>query len=196
MEFCSRRDLPPKVSMASFRAAARFRATWQGYERAFSWCLTLLDSQDRLGVECVRMAWKELAISLRPARVSPALLTKARNVLADTRVDAAIRHLIFVASSVLKGSSIYVSETYADAKPSLIKLNAPIEAQHMEDSHKNRDDAMIEGQDASQQPPPSSEEIGAPPRASSVEVQAPPAPAAEHPPQKPKKLKLKLAKPV
>lgn len=195
MEFCNRRDLPPKVSMASFRAAARFRATWQGYERAFLWCLALLDSQDCLGVECIRIAWKELAISLQPATVSPQLLTKARDALVDARIDAHIRHLIFVASSVLTDSSIYISETYADAKPSLIKLNAPVEVQHKEDSLKNRDEVMIEGQDAQQQPshPPSSVEVQEPPPPpSSMEVQEP---AAEHP-QKPKKLKLKLAKPV
>eukprot|EP00889_Picochlorum_renovo_P002542 jgi/Picre1/29572/NNA_004958.t1 len=172
VEFCNRRDLPPKVSMASFRAAARFRATWQGYERAFLWCLALLDSHDRLGAECIRIAWKELAISLRPATVSLQLLNKIRDALVDT-------------------------QTYADAKPSLIKLNAPIETQQKEDSLKNRDEIMIEAQDAQQQPspPPSSLEVQAPPPPpSSMEAQAP-APAAEHP-QKPKKLKLKLAKPV
>jgi hypothetical protein len=197
VEFCNRKDLPPKVSMASFRAAARFRATWQGYERAFLWCLALLDSHDRLGAECIRIAWKELAISLRPATVSLQLLNKVRDALVDTRFDAHIRHLIFVASCALTGSSIYVSETYADAKPSLIKLNAPIETQQKEDSLKNRDEIMIEAQDAQQQPspPPSSLEVQAPPPPpSSMEAQAP-APAAEHP-QKPKKLKLKLAKPV
>lgn len=126
------------------------------------------------------------------------LLHKVRDALVDTRFDAHIRHLIFVASCALTGSSIYVSETYADAKPSLIKLNAPIETQQKEDSLKNsRDEVMIEAQDAQQQPspPPSSLEVQAPPPPpSSMEAQVP-APAAEHP-QKPKKLKLKLAKPV
>lgn len=122
--YCNNPTLPRCIIETAYKAAVRFKTAWQGCESTICWCLDLLEITERLGLRFVRELWMELAMCVHSSRLSPMVIERLQAMITDAGVDDQLKHLAFVVSAISTKSSIYISETFADAKPSLIKLNA------------------------------------------------------------------------
>ena len=129
--YCNDKSVPYSVTCAGLQASVQFKAAWQGSEAAISWCMDLLPNLRVFGTRFVRTIWKQLILCLQTERISTSVLARLASFVCSAGADAHLRHLAFMAAAIITKSGIYVSETYADAKPSLIKLNAaPVVAHH------------------------------------------------------------------
>jgi hypothetical protein len=129
--YCNDKSIPYSVTCAALQASVQFKAAWQGSEAAISWCMDLLPNLRVFGARFVRTMWQELILCLQTERISTSVLARLESFVCSGNADAYLRHLAFMAAAIVTKSGIYVSETYADAKPSLIKLNAaPAIAHH------------------------------------------------------------------
>ena len=123
------------------KAVVRFKAAWQGCESSISWCLDMLQQTERMGLRFIRDLWTELATCIYPTRLSSEAIQRLYDMMAQADVDVDLKHLAFVVSAVSTKASIYISETFADAKPSLIKLNAVTAVTHQKEIDSPPQDA-------------------------------------------------------
>lgn len=131
--YCNDRDLPRCMIETGCKAVVRFKTAWQGCESSISWCLDMLQQTERMGLRFIRDLWTELATCIYPTRLSLEAIQRLCDMMAKADVDVDLKHLAFVVIAVSTKTSIYICETFADVKPSLIKLNAVTAVTHQKE---------------------------------------------------------------
>ena len=84
----------------------------------------MLQKVGTIGLRFARDLWTELVRCIYPVRLSSTVIQRPADLITSPDIDVEVKHLAFIVSAICTKSSIYISEIFADAKPSLIKLNA------------------------------------------------------------------------
>ena len=122
--YCNDEKLPSCIIEAGYKAVVRFKTAWQGCECSISWCIDMLQKVGTIGLRFARDLWTELVRCIYPVRLSSTVIQRLADLITSPDIDVEVKHLAFIVSAICTKSSIYISEIFADAKPSLIKLNA------------------------------------------------------------------------